>query len=96
MEVDTPLQWWQRFPIDFATDMLPISYHSEGAATIVMTPVTPRTRDDLEQEARAAGYAPAQPARPAPAQASATVPATVPATVSATAPATAPAELSAP
>ncbi len=66
MEVATPLPWWQRFPVDFATDMLPISYHAEVAATIVARPVTPRTRDDLEQEARAAGYAPAQTTSPAP------------------------------
>lgn len=55
----TPLFWWQRFPMDFATDMLPIAYPSEVAATIHESPITPRTRAELDREATEAGYGPA-------------------------------------
>ena len=55
----TPLPWWQRFPIDFATDVLPVAYRSEAAVTVSEAPLTAYTRADLDREAAAAGYAPA-------------------------------------
>lgn len=82
MRVQSPLVWWQRFPMDFATDMLPIAYRSEVFATIHESPITPRTRAELDREAAAAGYGPAVVFEK--------VPAAVPAAVSAPAPEKAP------
>lgn len=84
LNVVSPLPWWQRFPMDFATDLLPVTYRSEVDATIVETPVTPRTRADLDQEAAAAGYAPvAQQTATPPADSSASTPIKAPAARSA-------------
>jgi hypothetical protein len=53
----TPLTWWQRFPFDAATDLLPI--HFECAARVLPTPVAVPAHDDdaLTEEARRHGFA---------------------------------------
>jgi hypothetical protein len=53
----TPLVWWQRFPIDIATDLIPIDCTVVAEATLAPRPVATRTRADLDREAAAAGYA---------------------------------------
>ncbi len=57
MMVRTPLVWWQRFPIDIATDLVPIDCTVVAEATLAPRPVATRTRADLDREAAAAGYA---------------------------------------
>lgn len=55
--VRTPLPWWQRFPLDIATDLIPIDFSVAAETTIAPRPVATRTRADLDREAAAAGYA---------------------------------------
>ena len=55
--VRTPLAWWQRFPIDIATDLIPIDCTASAETTLAPRPVATRTRADLDREAAAAGYA---------------------------------------
>ena len=56
-EVTTPLPWWQRFPCDLVADLVPVDLTVVAEAHIAVVPITPRTRDDLDREAAAAGYA---------------------------------------
>ena len=55
--VQTALPWWQRFPCDYASDLLPIDARVTAEHTIAPHPITPRTRATLDREAAAAGYA---------------------------------------
>jgi hypothetical protein len=55
--VQTALPWWQRFPCDYASDLLPIDARVSAEHTIAPRPITPRTRSALDREAAAAGYA---------------------------------------
>jgi hypothetical protein len=55
--VRTTLPWWQRFPCDYASDLLPIDARVTAEHTIAPRPITPRTRSALDREAAAAGYA---------------------------------------
>ena len=55
--VRTALPWWQRFPFDYASDLLPIDARVVAEHTIAPRPITPRTRAALDREAAVAGYA---------------------------------------
>jgi hypothetical protein len=55
--VQTTLPWWQRFPCDYASDLLPIDARVSAEHTLAPRPITPRTRSALDREAAAAGYA---------------------------------------
>jgi hypothetical protein len=53
----TPLPWWQRFPVDLATDLMPIDLVARSEMTIVTTPLPQTDVETLAAEARRAGYA---------------------------------------
>ena len=55
--IRTALPWWQRFPFDYASDLLPIPARVTAEHTITPHPITARTRSALDREAAAAGYA---------------------------------------
>lgn len=55
-EVVTALPWWQRFPCDMATDIVPTELVVRAEYRLALTPVVARTRAQLDQEAAAAGY----------------------------------------
>jgi hypothetical protein len=54
--IETPLSWYQRFPIDFATDLWPGTVAFVAAGAPVLHPVAAMPADDLTAEARANGY----------------------------------------
>ncbi|MBA3686712.1 MAG: hypothetical protein H0W72_15930 [Planctomycetes bacterium] len=53
----TPLPWWQRFPADLVSDLLPGTYVSMATLTIAPTAVAPADPQALAAAAHAAGYA---------------------------------------
>jgi hypothetical protein len=55
--VRTPLPWWQRFPCDIATDLLPIRYPIETTETLSLAAPAHYDDDALTQEARRHGFA---------------------------------------
>ena len=55
--VQTALPWWQRFPCDYVSDLLPIDARVTAEHAIAPRSITPRTRAGLDREAAAAGYA---------------------------------------
>ena len=69
--VQTPLSWWQRFPADAVSDLLPWTWtaDADGEVRLAVVPATPEA--DLLSAARRDGYAhgavpPAAPEKPAP------------------------------
>ena len=56
-QVRTALPWWQRFPFDMATDLVPADLVVQTDTTLAIMPVTTRSRAQLDAEAAAAGYA---------------------------------------
>lgn len=57
VRVRTPLPWWQRFPCDAATDLLPMTYSAVTQTVITLEPPTRYDDDALTQEARRHGFA---------------------------------------
>lgn len=57
LRVTTALPWWQRFPADFVTDLLPIDAEIFASGTATFTPVTPADRVALFEQAARDGYA---------------------------------------
>jgi hypothetical protein len=55
--VTTPLSWWQRFPCDAVTDLLPIDVVARSEAVIILAPVPVCDAAALAAAARADGYA---------------------------------------
>ncbi|TVR15594.1 MAG: hypothetical protein EA401_02545 [Planctomycetota bacterium] len=49
--------WWQRFPVDFFTDLWPQELELRSDAIANPQPITVRTAKDLDAEAHAFGYA---------------------------------------
>jgi len=60
-ELQTALPWWQRFPVDMVTDIVPTDLVVQSAYTLVTLPVAMHTRAQLDTEAAAAGYASVSP-----------------------------------
>lgn len=56
-ELLTPLPWWQRFPFDLATDFAPTDLVVRRDYTLAESPVAAHSREQLDAEAAAAGYA---------------------------------------
>jgi hypothetical protein len=56
VEIETPLYWWQRFPLDLGADLWPGTLVAEahGAPELHAIPAMPS--DDLTAEARANGF----------------------------------------
>ena len=42
----TARPWWQRFPADIITDLLPITFRVEAQAELIAKPLTPMSRDE--------------------------------------------------
>lgn len=56
--IETPLPWWQRFPVDAVSDMLvPHTLVAEASGTVTLLPVPASSTADLAAHARSAGYA---------------------------------------
>lgn len=49
--IRTPLAWWQRFPADLVTDLVPRTLTSAESATLVLTPSRHWTPAELDQRA---------------------------------------------
>lgn len=56
-QISTALPWWQRFPCDMVTDVVPTELVVRSDHTLVTAPVATHTRAQLDAEAAAAGYA---------------------------------------
>jgi len=54
--VRTPLPWWQRFPVDIATDAWPRTLVAEAALAVAYRPVPVTARDRLFAAATADGW----------------------------------------
>ncbi len=65
--VATPKPWWQRFPCDFAADLIPVTYTCRATTTLTIRPLVAKRVEDLHAEASAAGFAPAEPSDAVPA-----------------------------
>lgn len=57
LRVTTALPWWQRFPADFVSDLLPIDAQVFASGTATFTPVTAADRTVLFDQAARDGYA---------------------------------------
>jgi len=57
LDVRNPLVWWQRFPCDIATALLPIRFLSLTTATIAYQPVPTCDEAALTSEATRHGFA---------------------------------------
>ncbi len=61
-ELLTPLPWWQRFPCDIVSDLMPTPIVVRAECVLVLRPVVGCTRAELDAAAAAAGYAQIVPA----------------------------------
>ncbi len=69
--VQTPLAWWQRFPVDVVSDLLPWTWTADAAGEVRLAVVPTSAEADLLSAAQRDGYAhgavqPAAPEKPAP------------------------------
>ncbi len=69
--VQTPLAWWQRFPADAVSDLLPWTWTAAADGEVRLAVVPASAEADLLSSARRDGYAhapvpPAAPEKPAP------------------------------
>ena len=55
--VTTPLPWWQRFPADAVSDLLPTTYAAAASTQVVLVPIPPFDEARFLAQARADGYA---------------------------------------
>jgi hypothetical protein len=62
--VTTPLPWWQRFPADAVSDLLPTTYAATASTPVVLAPLPPFDEVRFLAQARSDGYA--APAKPSP------------------------------
>ncbi len=61
LRVTTALPWWQRFPADIVSDLLPIDAEVFASGTATLTPVAPINTDHLFEQAARDGYARTKP-----------------------------------
>lgn len=57
LRVTTPLSWWQRFPCDIVSDILPTDYIAHSEATVECVPIAATSAAELAESARRDGYA---------------------------------------
>ena len=55
--IRTPLPWWQRFPCDIASDLIPTTSTAGVERTVSLVPPARLDDDALTQEARSHGFA---------------------------------------
>lgn len=55
--VRTPLPWWQRFPFDAGSDLLPLRFECAATATLEYAPVAETSDAELADQARRHGFA---------------------------------------
>ena len=57
VQVETPRPWWQRFPADIVSDLIPHDFTVEERTRIRLAPVPAAEPETLTAEARRYGYA---------------------------------------
>ena len=61
LRVTTDLPWWQRFPADVVSDLLPINAEVFASGTVTLAPVQPVDVVTLREQAARDGYARTKP-----------------------------------
>ena len=56
--VQTARPWWQRFPADLITDLLPFTFTVERKAELQAKPLPSISREELDEAAKAFGFPP--------------------------------------
>ena len=54
--VQTARPWWQRFPADIMTDLLPFTFSVEEEQSLSAKPLEPMSREALDEAAQAFGF----------------------------------------